>query len=96
MIVEGRGFGGIYKESPHSTELCTSGFHLSNIIRPPRPILPRMLNDFEDAPFDTAESGGGFIPEAANFTFSSGFVNSKTGSCGSCIKKIIHNFRTTF
>lgn len=79
------GFGGTYKESPQSIGVCISGFHLSNIILPPLPILPRELYERADAGSCVDVVNGGTIPAAASFDGSRGFVKSNTGSSGSCI-----------
>lgn len=66
--------------------MCINGFHLSNINRPPRPILPRNLKGAVVTPFFVEESDGGTMPAAANFSGTKGFVNNKTGSRGSYMK----------
>lgn len=62
------------------------GFQRSKIIRPPRPILPwNRYVGFE--PFSIGKDGE-TIPAAANLSGSRGLVNSRTGSCGSCVNAI--------
>lgn len=71
--------------SPESIGVRIRGFHLSKTILPPRPILPWKWNERVDVPWGVDGSDGGMIPAAANLSGSSGFVNSRTGSFGSCI-----------
>lgn len=58
--------------------VCKRGFHLSNTIRPPRPILPW------NRALPPLESAGGMIPAAASLSRTNGFVNSITGSLRFC------------
>uniref|UniRef100_A0A3Q7EX47 Uncharacterized protein n=1 Tax=Solanum lycopersicum TaxID=4081 RepID=A0A3Q7EX47_SOLLC len=76
-----------FNASAHSIGVCISGFHLSNTILPPRPILPRELNVRPARPFSIEEPGG-LILAAANFSGSRGLVNRRSGSFGSYSKPI--------
>lgn len=77
----------VYKKSyQDQLEFVTfNGFHLSNTIRPPRPILPWNLYGGIDVSFFIDESACGTMPAAANLSGTRGFVNKSTGSRGSCV-----------
>ena len=81
----GRWFGGKYRE--------LSGPQRSNIILPPRPILPWKRYGRPTEPFSTGGAGGCTMPAAANLPGSSGLVNKNTGSFGSCNKRYCVNLK---
>lgn len=63
--------------------------HLSNISRPPLPILPRMLGGRVDGSLVLRDSGvGGVMPAAASLSGTRGLVNNSIGSSGSCRKNM--------
>lgn len=83
LYIDACGFGGRLNELPKLTGERERGFHLSNIMRPPRPILPWNLT-VPVPPFAMDAFEGGTIPAAASFSGTTGFVNKSTGLRGSC------------
>lgn len=84
-LLNAKVLGQHHKVLPQSIGVCIRGFHLSKTILPPRPILPRMLNELLGISFCAEGSDGGMMPAAANLSGCSGLVNNITGSSGSCM-----------